>query len=224
MRSSSAPGRSTSTPTARPRSATSRARRPPRSAAPDGERPAATSRLSLQAVHDQARRGRARASSPITCSPNAASASIAPGKAARGWNEDAVWWLVNFGAAGPIAACRSAPPKVPQQELHATHWSCASPPGVPKARYGSPSRSASVGESAVRGRLPGAIPAGCVRSGQSICPRVPRQKPSSGIAGELLSHPPLGVAETTFPTGRPRPRRRCRCRRARWRRPLRRRR
>ena len=35
------------------------------------------------------------------------------------------------------------------------HWSCWSPPGVPSARYGSPSRATSVGESVVRGRLPG---------------------------------------------------------------------
>ena len=51
----------------------------------------------------------------------------------------------------------------------------------------------------VRGRLPGARLAGRPSSSQNICARVPRQKPSSGITGELCSQPPDGVAETMLP-------------------------
>src|SRR5262249_17767826 len=64
---------------------------------------------------------------------------------------------------------------------------------------GSPSRSASVGDSVVRGRLPGASAAGCLSSSQNICARVPRPKPSSGITGEDCSQPPDGVADTILP-------------------------
>jgi len=45
----------------------------------------------------------------------------------------------------------------------------------------------------VRGRLPGARLAGLPSLSQNICPRVLRQKPSSGITGELCSQPPDGV-------------------------------
>src|SRR5487761_1158849 len=79
------------------------------------------------------------------------------------------------------------------------HWSCWSPPGVPNARYGSPSRSARLGLSVVRGRLPGASVAGSPGVRVNICARVPRQKPSPGMTGELCSQPPLGVAATRFP-------------------------
>ena len=51
----------------------------------------------------------------------------------------------------------------------------------------------------LRGRLPGARLDGERSSSQEICSRVPRQKPSSGITGELCSQPPLGVAETMLP-------------------------
>ena len=68
-----------------------------------------------------------------------------------------------------------------------------------RTRVRPPSRSASDGDSVVRGRLPGASDAGSPSSSQNICARVPRQKPSPGIAGELCSQPPLGVAETRLP-------------------------
>ena len=45
----------------------------------------------------------------------------------------------------------------------------------------------------MRGRLPGARLAGFPSLSQNICPRVLRQKPSSGITGELCSQPPDGV-------------------------------
>jgi hypothetical protein len=53
--------------------------------------------------------------------------------------------------------------------------------------------------SVVRGRRPGASEDASPSSSQNICIRLPRQKPSSGIAGELCSQPPLGVAETMLP-------------------------
>ena len=51
----------------------------------------------------------------------------------------------------------------------------------------------------VRGRLPGVRVAGEPSTSQVICNRVPRQKPRPGIAGELCSQPPDGVAETILP-------------------------
>ena len=51
----------------------------------------------------------------------------------------------------------------------------------------------------VRGRLPGVSVDGVPGSSQVICNRVPRQKPSSGIAGEDCSQPPDGVADTMLP-------------------------
>ena len=86
-----------------------------------------------------------------------------------------------------------------REERVSVHWSCWSPPGVPSARYGSPPRATSVGESVVRGRLPGSSEFGSPSSSQNICARVPRQKPSSGITGAPQSQPPLGVAATMFP-------------------------
>ena len=69
---------------------------------------------------------------------------------------------------------------VREEDVCSVHWSCWSPPGVPSARYGSPSRATSVGESVVRGRLPGSSEFGSPSSSQNICARVPRQKPSVG--------------------------------------------
>ena len=52
-----------------------------------------------------------------------------------------------------------------------------------------------LGESVVRGRLRGTSAPGCRGScSQNIWQRVPRLKPSPGIAGELRNQPPLGVA------------------------------
>src|SRR6266567_3487145 len=56
-----------------------------------------------------------------------------------------------------------------------------------------------VGESVVRGRLPGASAAGWSSSSQNIWARLPRQKPSSGITGDDCSQPPDGVAEIMLP-------------------------
>ena len=47
----------------------------------------------------------------------------------------------NSGAS--IAACRSRPRRTWRRKTCSDHWSCWSPPGVPNARYGSPSRRAS---------------------------------------------------------------------------------
>ena len=86
-----------------------------------------------------------------------------------------------------------------RSSISGCHWSCCSPPGVPKLIQGLPSRSAMEGLSVVRGRLPGARVLDSPSSSQNIWQRDPRQKPSSGIAGEDCSHPADGVAETIFP-------------------------
>ena len=51
----------------------------------------------------------------------------------------------------------------------------------------------------MRGRLPGRRPLGRSSSSQNIWQREPRQKPSSGIAGEDCSQPAEGVALTMLP-------------------------
>ena len=102
-------------------------------------------------------------------------------------------------AGASIAACRSSPPAKCASRKHSCHWSCWSPPGVPQAITGSPSRTTSVGDSVVRGRRDGRSVDGSPSSSQVICPRVPRQKPSSGMVGALCSQPPDGVAETIVP-------------------------
>ena len=98
-----------------------------------------------------------------------------------------------------MASCRLIPPTTWRSRNSDCHWSCWSPPGEPHASTGTPSRSTSVGVSVVRGRAPGTSEAGSPSSSQNICARLPRQKPSSGIVGELCSQPPLGVAETRLP-------------------------
>src|SRR5207248_9290311 len=120
------------------------------------------------------------------------STTSSPGCQERGQNEPGNAAECQAGAS--IAACRFSPPTVCANQKHSCHWSCWSPPGVPKASAGSPSRNASDGLSVVRGRLPGASELGSPRSSQNICARVPRQKPSDGMAGEDCNHPPDGVA------------------------------
>ena len=104
-----------------------------------------------------------------------------------------------WNAGKSIACCKFMPNKTWFRKKCSVHWSCWSPPGVPNARQGSPSRSARVGVSVVRGRLPGAIVAGSPGVSVNICPRVPRQNPSEGMIGEDCSQPPLGVALTMLP-------------------------
>ena len=98
-----------------------------------------------------------------------------------------------------MASCRFIPNTTWFRKKASVHWSCWSPPGVPKARYGSPPRSARLGVSVVRGRLPGASVLGSPSVRVNIWARVPRQKPRPGMTGELCSQPPLGVAETRLP-------------------------
>ena len=93
-------------------------------------------------------------------------------------------------------ACRSRPAWRCAQEPVQCHWSCWSPPGVPKASQGSPSRSAR------RRRQRGARPlAGrrarraARRSSQNICAPRAEAEAELGDAGELCSQPPLGVAD-----------------------------
>jgi len=87
----------------------------------------------------------------------------------------------------------------PRSRKSDCHWSCWSPPGEPHASTASPSRMTRVGVNVVRGRAPGTSEPGRPSSSQNICERLPRQKPSSGIVGELCSQPPLGVAEIMLP-------------------------
>ena len=54
-----------------------------------------------------------------------------------------------------IASCRFSPRSTWRRKTCSAHCSCWSPPGVPHARYGLPSRRARPGESVVRGRAPG---------------------------------------------------------------------
>ena len=72
-------------------------------------------------------------------------------------------------------------------------------PEFPRRGTAQPSRSASPGESVVRGRVPGFSDEARPSSSQNICARVPRGHPSAGMTGELCSQPPLGVAEIMFP-------------------------
>ncbi len=103
----------------------------------------------------------------------------------------------NIGAS--IAACRSSPKTVWARKNSNDHWSCWSPPGVPNASTVPSSCTAIEGDKVVRGRLPPTSDDGSPSSSQNICARVPRQNPSPGIAGELCSQPPDGVAETRLP-------------------------
>ncbi len=98
-----------------------------------------------------------------------------------------------------MASCRLILPRTCRSRNSVCHWSCWSPPGEPHASTGSPSRRTRVGVSVVRGRAPGTSEAGRPSSSQNICARLPRQKPRSGIVGELCSQPPLGVAEIMLP-------------------------
>ena len=63
------------------------------------------------------------------------------------------WSVWNSGAS--IASWRFIPRSTWRMNACSAHCSCWSPPGVPHARYGSPSRSARPGQSVVRGRVPG---------------------------------------------------------------------
>ena len=126
-----------------------------------------------------------------------ASTTSLPGKARRGQNELGKWSLWKLGAS--IASWRSRPKRAWARKNWRVHWSWASPPGVPKARQGSPSRRASDGLRVVRGRVPGRSELASPSSSQSIWARVPRQKPRPGTTGELCSQPPLGVAATRLP-------------------------
>ena len=125
------------------------------------------------------------------------STTSTPGRAVRGQNEERKCSVCHAGAS--IASCRFMPEWTWRRKNCVIHWSCWSPPGEPHARYGSPSRSAIVGVSVERGRLPGASEAGWPSSSQNICARVPSEKPRSGMTGEECSQPPDGVDETMLP-------------------------
>src|SRR5688572_32412827 len=102
-------------------------------------------------------------------------------------------------AGASIACCRFMRWCTWRRKKIVCHWSCWSPPGVPNERYGSPSRSARLGERVVEGRFPGASAPGSESSSQLICKRVLMEKPSPGTTGLEESQPPEGVADTTLP-------------------------
>ena len=102
-------------------------------------------------------------------------------------------------AGASIDSWRFRPPYTWASQKHSCHWSCWSPPGVPKASVGTPSRRARDGDSVIRGRLRGAREFGRPCSSQNIWPRESRQKPSDGIVGLDCSQPPDGVSDTRLP-------------------------
>ena len=109
-----------------------------------------------------------------------------------------------------IASCRFSPPTGGASRNTSCHWSCWSPPGVPNASTGRPSRSARLGESVVRGRRPGRSEFGSPSSNQDICSRVPSGKPSSGSPATTAASRRSAWRPRGCRTGR---RRRCgRCR------------
>ena len=101
-------------------------------------------------------------------------------------------------AGASIAACRSSPPT---QVRAAGSTAATGPAGRrPGCRRPAPARrraapASATAWSAAAGRAPAMD--GSPSSSQNICARVPRQKPSSGMVGELCSQPPDGVAETS---------------------------
>ena len=103
-------------------------------------------------------------------------------------------------AGASIASCRFIPwYDVVEEAAAATTGPAGRRPACPRPAARRRRAAASDGDSVVRGRRPGASELGSPSSSQNICARVPRQKPSPGIAGELCSQPPLGVAETRLP-------------------------
>ena len=98
-----------------------------------------------------------------------------------------------------MASCKFMPCTTCRRKKAGDHWSCWSPPGVPNTMYGSPSRSASEGDSEVQGMTPGVRVFGRPSSSHVICSRVLIEKPRPGITGLEDSHPPDGVAATMLP-------------------------
>ena len=95
--------------------------------------------------------GRRRAS--MTAGSWRASTTSRPGSAWRG-QKRAREVLAQEGGGRRSPRWRSRPKRAGQEELR-VHWSWPSPPGVPKARQGLPSRRATDGLRVVRGRAPG---------------------------------------------------------------------
>ena len=103
-----------------------------------------------------------------------------------------------FGASA--ACCGVIPNSTMFRKNCSRFWSWASPPCTAKERKGRPSRSASVGVSVTRGRLPGSITLYGPSSARvtKLCARwlSPIPVRPAITAG---THPPLGVTETTQP-------------------------
>ena len=149
------PGRSAN---GRRRSPACRAGSRPACSSPSGSRATALTRPSDQWPATPTSWPRPR-SSAIASPPSAASTSTAPRLARRAGRTSSGSGSCGTSGAS-IAACRSSPRTTWCRKNVSVHWSCWSPPGVPNAMYGSPSRSASDGDSVVRGRLPGSSDVG----------------------------------------------------------------
>ena len=161
-----------------------------------GSRPTAQSRPSDQSPASRTSWPRSRSPARVAAGSRSSATSV-PGSAPRGWNEAGKLSLCQAGAS--MASCRDAPIPRWRSRNSSCHWSCWSPPGVPQASTGTPSRDTRVGDRVLRGRRPGTREDASPGSSQVICSRLPRQNPSSGIVGEDCSQPPLGVAEIIVP-------------------------
>ena len=136
-------------------------------------------------------------SSPRVRSPIRPSATTPAGTRPRGQKDSGKCVVWNFGAS--IESWRSSPKCTCARKKSKDHWSCWSPPGVPKASRGPASPTTMVGERVVRGRTPGRRVDASPGSSQVICALEFRQKPRPRTVGELCSQPPLGVAEIIMP-------------------------
>jgi hypothetical protein len=77
-------------------------------------------------------------------------------------------WSIGASSAACSACATPRGPWIARSANSTLHWSCWSPPGVPNASHGLPSRSASDGESVVRGRAPGSSVLGRPGCSQNI--------------------------------------------------------
>ncbi len=101
-------------------------------------------------------------------------------------------------------ACRSRPGCRAGDAPAAGRRSATTGPAARRPACRTPSRACrpatpSTGTASCAGACRGARLLGSPGRSQNICPRVPRQKPRPGIAGEDCSQPPDGVALTMLP-------------------------
>ena len=98
-----------------------------------------------------------------------------------------------------IACCRLSSVCSRFSSTCSVHWSWQSPPGVPKASHGSPSRSANDGDRVVRGRTPGFSVFGWPSPERTSGLGCRDRSRARGWPVSDCSQPPLGVAEIMIP-------------------------